>query len=184
MIRAEEVGWTLISAALFWHLSCTMTLIPFHFPPSLTMSSPTFLALRPRGPSLGARVAAGPGSPPNTLMWTRIREMDTESDFGGVYFWWHRLISIIYSDYLILNFQLSVRVINAFNNERSLIIHGLLLNWPAAVSDGLSFCSWMDDSASSSSQETALLGYRSLNIIFDYFWRDGQSGSQAWCIFP
>lgn len=34
----------MISAALFWHFSWTMTLIPFHFPPSLTMSYPTFLA--------------------------------------------------------------------------------------------------------------------------------------------
>lgn len=89
MIKADEVGWTMIYAALFWHLSCTMTLMPFHLPPSLTMSSPTFLALRPRGPSLGARVAAGPGSPPKTLMLTAIRGWVTESDLVGVDFGWH-----------------------------------------------------------------------------------------------
>ena len=103
MMSADEVGWTEISAALFWHLSWTITLIPFHLPPSLTISSPTFLALRPRGPNLGARVAAGPGSPPNTLMWTAIMKERTESDFGGVNFWWHRLFPIIYFEYLIAN---------------------------------------------------------------------------------
>ena len=102
MIRAEEVGWTVISAALFWHFSWTITLIPFHFPPSLTMSSPTFLALRPRGPSLGAKVAAGPGSPPNTLMLTTFMGTITKSDFVGVYFGWHKLKSIIYFQYLVI----------------------------------------------------------------------------------
>ena len=101
MMRADEVGWTVISAALFWHLSWTITLIPFHFPPSLTISSPTFLALRPSGPSLGARVAAGPGSPPNTLMLTAIINKRTESDFVGIDFGWHWLMSNIYSEYLI-----------------------------------------------------------------------------------
>ena len=42
--RADELGWTVMVAALFWHLSSTMTRIPFHLLPSLTMSSPTFLA--------------------------------------------------------------------------------------------------------------------------------------------
>ena len=99
MMRAEDVGWTVISAALFWHFNCTMTLIPFHLPPSFTISSPTFLALRPSGPSLGASVAAGPGYPPNTLMLTAFIYKLTESDFVGVDFWWHRLISIILYKY-------------------------------------------------------------------------------------
>jgi len=68
MIKAEEEGKMEISAVLFWHLSSTMTLIPFHLPLSLMISYPTFLALRPRGPSLGANVAAGPDSPPKTLI--------------------------------------------------------------------------------------------------------------------
>jgi hypothetical protein len=72
IIKADEVGWIMIYAALFWHLSWTITRIPFHFPPYLIISSPTFLALRPSGPSFGARVAAGPGSPPKTLMLTAI----------------------------------------------------------------------------------------------------------------
>jgi hypothetical protein len=79
----------MISAALFWHLSCTITRIPFHFPPYLTISSPTFLALRPRGPSLGARVAAGPGSPPKTLMLTAIMILCTDSDLVRIDFGWH-----------------------------------------------------------------------------------------------
>jgi len=44
MRSADELGLIVIYAALFWHLSWTITLIPFHFEPSLTMSSPTFLA--------------------------------------------------------------------------------------------------------------------------------------------
>ena len=32
------------------------------------MSSPIFLAFRPKGPNLGANVDAGPPSPPNTLI--------------------------------------------------------------------------------------------------------------------
>ena len=95
MIKAEEVGLTLISAALFWHLSSTITLIPFHLPPSLMMSSPTFLALRPRGPSLGAKVAAGPASPPKTLMLTAVKLLCTVSDFVGVDFRRHRMANFI-----------------------------------------------------------------------------------------
>ena len=53
------------------------------------MSSPTFFAFRPRGPNLGARVAAGPGSPPKTLMLTIFMGVFTESNLGGVDFWWH-----------------------------------------------------------------------------------------------
>jgi hypothetical protein len=47
---------------------------------------------RPRGPSLGARVAAGPGYPPKTLMLTRLDGRITVSDFVGVDFWWHLMI--------------------------------------------------------------------------------------------
>jgi len=89
MRRAEEVLRMVTSAALFWHLSWTTTLIPLWAAQALMISSPTFLAFylneiknilalfwfngqhtKPRGPSLGARVAAGPASPPNTLMST------------------------------------------------------------------------------------------------------------------
>jgi len=45
--------------------------------------------LRPSGPSLGARVAAGPGSPPKTLMLTAIMILCTESDLVRIDFWWH-----------------------------------------------------------------------------------------------
>lgn len=79
----------MISAALFWHFSWTITRMPFHLPPSLTISSPTFLALRPRGPNLGARVAAGPGYPPNTLILTAVNGKHTESDLIGIDFGWH-----------------------------------------------------------------------------------------------
>ncbi len=72
-----------------------MTLIPFHFPPYLTMSYPIFFALRPSGPSLGARVAAGPGYPPNTLILTRINARNTESDLGWIDFWWHLMAIFI-----------------------------------------------------------------------------------------
>ena len=96
MMRAEDVGLTVIYAVLFWHLSCTITLIPFHLPPYFTMSYPTFFAFyinevitNPRGPNLGARVAAGPGSPPNTLMLTDINFYLTESNFVRIDFWWH-----------------------------------------------------------------------------------------------
>ena len=95
MIKADEVGWMVIYAALFWHLSWTITLIPFHFPPSLTISYPIFLALRPRGPSLGARVAAGPGSPPKTFILTVIIRLFTKSDFSGIDFWWHCMAMFI-----------------------------------------------------------------------------------------
>lgn len=47
------------------------------------------LITRPRGPSLGARVAAGPASPPNTLMLTALTLLCTESDFRGIDFGWH-----------------------------------------------------------------------------------------------
>ena len=80
MSNALDEGLMVISAFLFWHLRLTMILMPFHLAPSLTMSSPTFLGFfemnvisnftRPRGPSLGAKVDAGPGSPPKTLMST------------------------------------------------------------------------------------------------------------------
>ena len=43
---------------------------------------------RPKGPSLGARVAAGPGSPPKTLMLTELMKALTVSHFVGVDFWW------------------------------------------------------------------------------------------------
>jgi hypothetical protein len=44
---------------------------------------------KPNGPNLGARVAAGPGSPPKTLMLTEINQFITESDFVGIDFWGH-----------------------------------------------------------------------------------------------
>ena len=44
MIRAEADGITTTVAALFWHLSSIMTLIPFHFWVSFWISSPIFLA--------------------------------------------------------------------------------------------------------------------------------------------
>jgi hypothetical protein len=103
MSKALEEGLIVISAFLFWQRRLTIILMPFHFAPSLIMSSPTFLGFshmilfvnitRPRGPSFGARVDAGPGSPPNTLISTKDdgEEIEiTESDFVWVDFRRHR----------------------------------------------------------------------------------------------
>ena len=49
---------------------------------------------RPRGPNLGARVAAGPGSPPKTLMLTELVNYFTESDLVWIDFWWHFFMAI------------------------------------------------------------------------------------------
>lgn len=59
------------------------------------MSYPTFLALRPRGPSLGASVAAGPASPPKTLMLTVISIECTESNLTWIDLWWHCMANFI-----------------------------------------------------------------------------------------
>ena len=66
--------------------------------PSLTISSPTFLALRPNGPNFGANVAAGPGSPPKTLILTNFCQIIiifTIFDFCRIDLWWH-LDKVIY----------------------------------------------------------------------------------------
>ena len=75
--------------------------------PSLTISSPTFLAFfifkfiyftRPKGPNFGANVAAGPGSPPKTLILTNFCQIIiifTIFDFCRIDLWWH-LDKVIY----------------------------------------------------------------------------------------
>ena len=61
---------------------------------------------RPKGPSLGARVAAGPGSPPKTLMLTELMKALTVSHFVGVDFWWHSYYGYKFDYYnLIFIFQ-------------------------------------------------------------------------------
>jgi hypothetical protein len=40
-------------------------------------------------------VAAGPGSPPKTLMLTAFIKYSTESDFVGVDLWWHCMANFI-----------------------------------------------------------------------------------------
>ena len=46
------------------------------------MSSPIFLALRPKGPNFGAKVEAGPPSPPKTLILMYL--ISFGSTFGGI----------------------------------------------------------------------------------------------------
>merc|ERR1719508_580763 len=64
MMRAAAEGTTDTVACLFWILSSTVTLRPFHSAVFLAMSSPIFLGDRPRGPTLGAREEVAPTSPP------------------------------------------------------------------------------------------------------------------------
>jgi len=52
---------------------------------------------------LGARVAAGPGSPPKTLMLTELIKLFTESDLVGIDFWWHCGYKIDYYKCMALN---------------------------------------------------------------------------------
>ena len=49
---------------------------------------------RPSGPNLGARVAAGPGYPPNTLMLTKLLQGITESNFTWINFWGHCMYGV------------------------------------------------------------------------------------------
>ena len=49
---------------------------------------------RPKGPNLGARVAAGPGSPPKTLMLTELLKLITNSNFVRVDFRRHCVMAI------------------------------------------------------------------------------------------
>ena len=50
---------------------------------------------KPRGPNLGARVAAGPGSPPKTLILTKLDDGFTKSDLSGINFGRHCMAKII-----------------------------------------------------------------------------------------
>lgn len=55
---------------------------------------------------MGARVAAGPGSPPKTLMLTELMKAFTVSDLVGVDFWWHSYYGYKFDYYnLIFIFQ-------------------------------------------------------------------------------
>ena len=49
---------------------------------TLIISSPTFLAFKPSGPNLGAKVEAGPASPPKTLTLKIL--IYVGSIFGGI----------------------------------------------------------------------------------------------------
>ena len=80
--NADDVGKIVISAALFYTLNYTIYLIPFYYPEILMISSPTFLAFKPRGPNFGANVEAGPASPPKTLTLKNLTYVG--SIFGGI----------------------------------------------------------------------------------------------------
>ena len=95
MMSADEVGWTEIYAARFWHLSWTITLIPFHFPPYFTISSPTFFAFYFRknlrdqeDPIWGQELQQGLA--PLQILWCELNyNQNTESDFGRINLWRH-----------------------------------------------------------------------------------------------
>merc|ERR1719189_1809095 len=83
MIREEAEGTMLTWACLFWMVSLTVTLRPFQSLVALQMSSPIFLGERPRGPTLGARVAVAATSPPTALRQTIW--MAVGSNLGGIF---------------------------------------------------------------------------------------------------
>merc|ERR1712142_556004 len=82
MIRAAAEGTTSTLAWRFWMVSWTVILKPFQSWVALAMSSPIFLGDKPRGPTLGARVAVAATSPPTALRHTTLISLG--SNFGGI----------------------------------------------------------------------------------------------------
>ncbi|EPY42691.1 large subunit ribosomal protein L12e [Angomonas deanei] len=77
MIREAAEGVTTTVATRFLTRSSQVTLRPFQSLVDLAMSSPIFLAFKPRGPTLGAREAVAATSPPTA------RTMTTSSSLGS-----------------------------------------------------------------------------------------------------
>ena len=65
-------GITSTVATLLIIVSLTITLIPFHASVAALISSPTFFGDKPKGPTLGAKLAAAPISPPTVLRITKF----------------------------------------------------------------------------------------------------------------
>merc|ERR1712039_82771 len=82
MMRAAAEGTTSTLACLFWIVSLTVTLRPFHSCVALAMSSPIFLGERPSGPTLGARADVAATSPPTALRHTVLISLG--SNLGGI----------------------------------------------------------------------------------------------------
>merc|ERR1719474_372279 len=82
MMRAAAEGTTLTLACRFWMVSWTVIFKPFQSWVALAMSSPIFLGDKPRGPTLGARVAVAATSPPTALKQTTLISLG--SNFGGM----------------------------------------------------------------------------------------------------
>lgn len=128
MTSAGAVGWILTVAARFWQCNSTITLTFLYLAVSLMISSPTFLAFyehrqqilevnifstRPSGPSFGARVDAGPASPPQHLKVTKEhviaqkRAYLTDLQLANIDFWWHGFFSF---GNLKINFMIQIHV--------------------------------------------------------------------------
>merc|ERR1712150_461455 len=82
IIMAAAEGQTAIWACLFWTVSWTVIFRPFQSVVAFMMSSPIFLGLRPRGPTLGAREEVAPISPPTTR--NLITLISLGSNLGGM----------------------------------------------------------------------------------------------------
>eukprot|EP01137_Pigoraptor_chileana_P023756 Opistho-2@90591 len=82
MRREATEGVTTTVATRFLTLRRQVTFKPFQSLVAFWISSPTFLALRPRGPTLGAKEAVAATSPPTARTTTSISVLG--SNFGGM----------------------------------------------------------------------------------------------------
>ncbi|GET92732.1 60S ribosomal protein L12, putative [Leishmania tarentolae] len=80
--RDATDGVTTTVATRFLTRSSQVTFRPFQSLVHLAISSPIFLALRPRGPTFGAREAVAATSPPTARTTTMISWLG--SNFGGM----------------------------------------------------------------------------------------------------